>query len=93
MVKSQYNELFEFLSERFTHIDKRFEQIDQRFEQIDQRFDKVEERLNRLEVGQDYIFGELKALRQESVVSGHRSQRMESWIIRAAKKIDLPYNI
>jgi hypothetical protein len=36
--------------------------------------------------------GELKVLTDDKTVGAYRSGRMESWIKKAAKKINLPYN-
>lgn len=57
-----------------------------------ERFDKIDNRLDRVELTQDFVLGELKDLKEEKIVGNYRSQRMESWIAKAAKKIKLPYN-
>jgi len=96
--KSEYGELIEFLTdqffkieENFRKIDERFDKVDERFDKVDERFNKIDERLDRLENGQDHILGELQKLQLENTVGVHRSHRMEEWIIKASKKIYVPY--
>ncbi len=93
------NDLYDFLvskfdniDNRFNDVDKRFNDVESRFGNVDIRFDGVEGRLEKLEITQDYMLGELKELKEEKIVGTYRSQRMESWIILAAEKLDLPYN-
>lgn len=78
MSQLKYNDLVAFLTTQFGKIEERFEKIDQRLEN--------------LENGQDYLIKEVLELRDENMISIHRSRRMEEWIFRAAKKIDVPYN-
>ncbi len=59
---------------------------------IKARFDSVDGRLNNLENTQDHILGELIILSEDKIVNAHRSIRMETWIQKAAKKINMPYN-
>ena len=83
---------FKDVDSRFNDVDKRFNNIESRFGNVDIRFDGIEGRLEKLEITQDYMLGELKELKEEKIVGTYRSQRMESWIMLAAKKLDLPYN-
>lgn len=84
MTKSKYNELFEFLVDQFARIDERFDGVDA-------RIDKIEDRLGKVEHTMHYLLKESREMRIELTVGAHRSHRMEDWIIRAAKKINLPY--
>lgn len=94
---------FQQLNSRFDEIDNRFKKIDSRFDLQDasfnellefltKQFGNIEARLSNLEVNQDYTIKQIQDLRQENAFGGHKSNRMENWIIKAAKKIDLPYN-
>lgn len=85
MTSIQYNELFNFLV-------KRFDAIDERFDKIETRSNKFEFRLGRIENTQDHILGELKALSEERIIGTHRTNEIEDWVIKAAKKINLPYH-
>ncbi len=51
----------------------------------------MESKIDNLQNTQDYILGELKTLNEEKTVSGYRFRRMEQWIEKASKKINLPY--
>ncbi len=85
------NDLYDFLVDRFDKIDGKFTEVDNQFSQVDDRFDQIDGRLDNLENTQDYILGELRDLNEEKTVSAYRSVRIESWVIKAAKKLDLPY--
>ncbi len=77
---------------RVTSLEKGQQQILTRVMSLENGQEKTISRLTGLENGQDHILGELKTLNEDKEVGAYRSRRMESWIVRASKKIDLPYN-
>lgn len=98
-LESKLDQFIDFVTIQFQKVEQRFESIDKRFEKVDERFERVDERLGKLEDGQekmfnhlDHIYGELKSMRQENTVAAHRSHRIENWVIKASKKINLPYH-
>lgn len=82
---------FEAMEQRFNGLEQRFNSLDERFDVLESRFDVLDSKVTVLQNNQDHILGQLKTLNEEKVVSSHRSQRMELWIEKAAKKINLPY--
>lgn len=82
---------FNSIDQRFAKIDQKFDQIDERFEKIDIRFNTIENKITNLQNTQDFMLGELKLLSEDKIVSSYRSRRMESWIEKAAKKLEIPY--
>lgn len=84
MKKSEYGELIEFLTGQFFNIEQKFKKIDERFDRIELRLDRVEDSIH-------FLHKEVYELRQENTVNAHRSYRMENWIIKASKKINVPY--
>lgn len=81
MTNTQYSELFDFLSLKFEAVDLKLEKLD-----------KLEKEFSVMQNTMDLVIGELKSIREEITMGAHRSYRMESWIVKAAKKINLPYN-
>ncbi len=84
-LESKFDEFIDFVTIQFQKVEQRFDSIDQLFEKVDERLDKLENRM-------DFSIGELKEMRQENIVAAHRSHRIESWVIKASKKINLPYH-
>lgn len=85
MTNTQYNEIFDFLV-------KRFDQIDAHFDRLETRVGSIETRMGNVESTLDFVLGEIRTLNEEKTVGSYRSRRMESWIQKASKKINLPYN-
>jgi hypothetical protein len=92
MTDTQYSDLFGFLVKKFDMIDQKFEQIDRRFDEIDRRFEQIDRRFEKIENTIDFILGKILTFDQEKIIGAGRTARLESWVQKAAKKIDLPYN-
>lgn len=93
---------FDGMESRFEAMESGFEAMESRFGRLESKFDEfidfvgaqfanVDSRLDNLDKGQDFLLKEVRELRIENTVGAHRSHRMEKWIIRASKKINVPY--
>jgi hypothetical protein len=85
MTDLQYSELFDFLSQRF-------DRLESRIINLEEGQNNTQKQIKGLQNTQDSMLGELKVLTDDKTVGAYRSGRMESWIKKAAKKINLPYN-
>lgn len=98
-INSRFDDLIDFLGEQFENIKIQFDSVNIRFDGVKGQFAEVKSelgeikgRLTRLEDGQDKVWHEIVELRQENKVGAYRVGRVEDWVIKAAKKIHLPYN-
>lgn len=98
MEATQYSNLIDFLTERFDSIEKRLELLEIGQENILRRLTGVETdqkkmlgRMDKVKIGQDKAWKAISDLSQELKVANYRSERVENWVVKAAKKIQLPY--
>ncbi len=92
MTKITLNSLDSKINTIDSKIDNLILFLGDKFDDIQEKFNGINNRLVNLENGQDHILGELKTLNEDKKVGAYRSRRMESWIEKAAKKINTPYN-
>lgn len=99
-----YDQKFESIDRRFDAHDKKFNSIENRLDLHTLKFLEHDDRLQRIEetmatkndisiilIALDQIAKSTNETNNEVKIIGHRTQRMEIWIEKAAVKIQIPY--
>lgn len=96
-------EILEAIQDLSTTFDQRFDTVDQRFDTVDQRFDAVDREMSQIKQDMSQMRQDLlteidrfvvlhQTLDVELVSLRSRCERMESFMVQVAKRLDLEYN-
>jgi chromosome segregation ATPase len=92
VTKSEFHKEINKLETRLDNVDIRLDKVETRLDNMEIKLDKFQDKLSEVGSLMRRILKELTDMRTELKLVIYRLGEHDQWIIKAAKKIAIPYN-